>query len=77
MGTGFSYVDSKKDHAKSDKQVALDLLSFIEKFFKKFPTFNQVPTYIIGQCYGGKTAVLFAYEWLQVRKSFINVWRIC
>ncbi|XP_043478946.1 retinoid-inducible serine carboxypeptidase-like [Leptopilina heterotoma] len=73
VGTGFSYVDSNEGIPKTDKQVAMDLLTLIEKFFNDFPNLSNVPTYIVGQSYGGKIAVLFAYEWLQ---KIQNGWNI-
>lgn len=73
MGTGFSYTDSDHQHAKSDQQVASDLLIFIEKFLDEFPSFSKVSTYVVGQCYGGKIAVLLAFKWLQVKIFFIII----
>lgn len=66
MGTGFSFADSVSDYPKTNEQVADDLISFTEQFFNNFPILSNVPTYIVGQSYGGKIAPIFAYEWLKV-----------
>ncbi|XP_043478887.1 retinoid-inducible serine carboxypeptidase-like [Leptopilina heterotoma] len=73
VGTGFSYTDSDDQHARSDQQIANDLLISIEKFLKEFPSFSNVSTYVVGQCYGGKIAVLLASKWLQKIKSGWNI----
>ncbi|XP_043478975.1 retinoid-inducible serine carboxypeptidase-like isoform X2 [Leptopilina heterotoma] len=73
VGTGFSYADSDNAYPKTNEQVAKDLISFTEEFFKNFPILSNVPTYIVGQSYGGKIAPIFAYEWLKKIESGWNI----
>ncbi|VEN60384.1 unnamed protein product [Callosobruchus maculatus] len=57
VGSGFSYVNCglhECPYATSNKQIAIDFLIMMEQFYKKFPQFQDVPLYILGEAYGGK-----------------------
>lgn len=68
VGSGFSYVDSRGSFARTNTQIAEDLLNFLKQFYKRFPLFQSVPLHIFSQSYGGKMAVEFAYLVDQERK---------
>ncbi|XP_043474711.1 retinoid-inducible serine carboxypeptidase-like [Leptopilina heterotoma] len=69
VGTGFSSTTTSKALARTNRQIALDLLVCIGKFLQKFPEFEKVPTYITAESYGGKMAAEFAYLWYKAQKE--------
>lgn len=75
VGTGFSYVDSLDVLAKTNSEIAKDLLACIAGFFKNITIFANTPTYIMAQSYGGKMGVEFANLWYKVvlKKVFTRV----
>lgn len=62
VGTGFGYADSPKAFARTNKQIALDLVEVLRAFYNQIPEFEQVPLYILSESYGGKVAAEFAFE---------------
>ncbi|XP_011306584.1 retinoid-inducible serine carboxypeptidase-like isoform X2 [Fopius arisanus] len=62
IGSGFSHADSDKVYSTSDRAVAEDVISVLKHFLETFPTFKKVPTYLVGQSYGGKIAIRVAWE---------------
>ena len=66
MGTGYSYTDKDSDLATTNAQIGADLLECIRGFLKENPKFEAVPTYIIGEFYGGKMAAELALAWDKV-----------
>lgn len=66
VGTGFSYTTTSAALARTNNQIAIDLLVCIKAFLKQLPEFENVPTYITAESYGGKMAVEFAYLWDKV-----------
>lgn len=68
VGSGFSYVENRGSFAKTNSQIAEDLLNLLKQFYKRFPLFQSVPLHIFSQSYGGKMAVEFAYLVDQERK---------
>lgn len=69
VGTGFSYVDDSNSYARTNAQIAQDLLSLMKAFYENIPEFRNVPVYISSQSYGGKMAVEFALIWNEAEKS--------
>ncbi|XP_053595934.1 retinoid-inducible serine carboxypeptidase [Microplitis demolitor] len=69
VGVGFSFVANNSLMAKNNTQIAQDLVICIKKFLETIPEFGNVPTYIVGESYGGKMAVEFALLWSQAQKS--------
>lgn len=61
VGTGFSYVDDFSLLAKSNAEIADDLLAFMKEFYKRNPEFTDTPLHIYAESYGGKMAPEFAY----------------
>lgn len=64
VGTGFSYAD-KDVYERDEDEVAADVFSFIQGYFKKYPALKKLPLFITGESYGGHVsfrAVLRADE---------------
>lgn len=60
VGVGFSYV-TENNYARSDDDVAQDLLVLLDDFFKKHETLRTAPLHIFGSSYGAKAA--FGLAW--------------
>ncbi|XP_051159103.1 retinoid-inducible serine carboxypeptidase-like isoform X2 [Leptopilina boulardi] len=73
VGTGFSNVNTENKLARTEQQVINDLIILIEQFFMKFSILSKVQTYIVGTCYGGRTAAALAYEWIQKIEKGWNI----
>ncbi|KAJ8664912.1 hypothetical protein QAD02_006574 [Eretmocerus hayati] len=69
VGTGFSYVDSYSAFVSNNQQITKDLMTFIHSFFNQHDKFQEIPTYIIAESYGGKMTVEFAYSWYKEQAS--------
>ena len=69
VGSGFSYTTSDSSLARTNEQIAADLLICIKQFLKENPRFANVPTYITAESYGGKMTAEFAYIWYKVQKN--------
>ncbi|XP_062515743.1 uncharacterized protein LOC134191176 isoform X2 [Corticium candelabrum] len=52
VGSGFSYVTHSHLYVFNEKEVASDLLTFMNLFYEKFPEYNQHDLYIFGESYG-------------------------
>lgn len=70
IGSGFSYAESFSAYAKTNRQIADDLIECMRGFFNEFPDFIEVPTYITAESYGGKMAAEFALIWFKVKYFF-------
>ncbi|XP_062515371.1 uncharacterized protein LOC134190856 [Corticium candelabrum] len=53
VGSGFSYVTHPHLYVFNEKEVASDLLTFMNLFYEKFPEYNQRDLYIFGESYAG------------------------
>eukprot|EP01087_Luapelamoeba_hula_P007668 TRINITY_DN1873_c0_g1_i1.p1 TRINITY_DN1873_c0_g1~~TRINITY_DN1873_c0_g1_i1.p1 ORF type:complete len:439 (-),score=66.33 TRINITY_DN1873_c0_g1_i1:42-1358(-) len=53
VGTGFSYTEDGRDYVHDEEQVANDMYSFLQQWFKRFPQYSKLPFYVIGESYGG------------------------
>lgn len=62
VGTGFAYVEEHGRYARTNRQIALDLVTLVESFLRKHPVFRRVPLHIFSESYGGKMAPEFALE---------------
>ncbi|KAH8244397.1 hypothetical protein KR026_008421, partial [Drosophila bipectinata] len=62
VGTGFGYVEEHGSFARTNRQIALDLVQLMRKFLRKYPRFRHVPLHIFSESYGGKVAPEFALE---------------
>ncbi|KAK0160545.1 hypothetical protein PV328_007943 [Microctonus aethiopoides] len=69
VGTGFSYVDDDSAYATDNHQIAEDLVRCMHGFLAKIPEFKKVPTYIVGESYGGKMAAEFALLWYKHQQN--------
>ncbi|KAJ8667662.1 hypothetical protein QAD02_009325 [Eretmocerus hayati] len=69
VGTGFSYVDKFSALTTNNNQIAKDLVELMRAFYKEFPKFKTVPTYILCESYGGKMSAEWALEWYKAQKS--------
>lgn len=69
VGTGFSYAKIKAAFAKTNAQIAKDLLECMRGFYKELPKFEDVPTYIVTESYGGKMGAEFALVWNRAQKN--------
>ncbi|XP_047025828.1 retinoid-inducible serine carboxypeptidase-like isoform X1 [Helicoverpa zea] len=61
VGTGFSYVTNSSLHAKTDRDMAMDLARAIKVFYRRYKEFRKTPTYLFSQSYGGKLCPRLAY----------------
>ncbi|XP_012270325.1 retinoid-inducible serine carboxypeptidase [Orussus abietinus] len=68
VGTGFSYVERQSVYTKTNAEIATDLLECIKGFLKAFPGFQNVPTYVTAESYGGKMAAEFANVWYKAQQ---------
>ncbi|KAK4882849.1 hypothetical protein RN001_006168 [Aquatica leii] len=62
VGTGYSYVNKTNAFTTNNTQIANDLITCLEGFYRKRPEFRPVPLYITSESYGGKMAAEFALE---------------
>ncbi|KAJ0476952.1 putative carboxypeptidase C [Helianthus annuus] len=56
VGSGYSYVEDEELLAKTDEEVATDLITLLTQVFNKYQTFQKKPLYIVGWSYGAKFA---------------------
>jgi carboxypeptidase C (cathepsin A) len=52
-GTGFSTVQNTLGYVTNEKQVAADMMTFLQGFYAQFPQYKPLPFYITGESYGG------------------------
>ncbi|XP_054155571.1 retinoid-inducible serine carboxypeptidase-like [Oppia nitens] len=69
VGTGYSYVTNNDSLTKNNKEIAVDLVTLMKEFYKKFTNFESTPLYIFSESYGGKMTVGFAKELHQAIKN--------
>ncbi|XP_017067057.2 retinoid-inducible serine carboxypeptidase [Drosophila eugracilis] len=69
VGTGFAYVEKHGRYARTNRQIALDLVQLIKHFLNKYPIFKSVPLHIFSESYGGKMAPEFALELYLAKKK--------
>ncbi|KAL6263526.1 hypothetical protein P5V15_006315 [Pogonomyrmex californicus] len=69
VGTGFSYAETNSAFSTTNEQIAKDLVECMRGFYKELPEFEDVPTYITTESYGGKMGAEFALVWDQAQKS--------
>lgn len=60
VGSGFSYVDGEQYLTKNNREIAIDLVELMKRFYEKIPQFKSVPLHIFSESYGGKMASEFA-----------------
>lgn len=53
VGTGFSFTDSPDGYAKTEEDVAANLLTVLSQFYLVFPSKAKVPLYLTGESYAG------------------------
>ncbi|MFS8005840.1 putative carboxypeptidase C [Helianthus anomalus] len=56
VGSGYSYVEDEELLAKTDEEVATDLITLLTEIFNKYQTLQKKPLYIVGWSYGAKFA---------------------
>lgn len=66
VGTGFSYSEQFSAFARTNAQIASDLVECMKGFYNQVPKWLPVPVYITSESYGGKMAIDFALEWDKV-----------
>ncbi|KYN05363.1 Retinoid-inducible serine carboxypeptidase, partial [Cyphomyrmex costatus] len=69
VGTGYSYVENNWAYAQTNTQIAKDLVECMRGFYKELPNFENVPTYILTESYGGKMGAEFALLWYRAQKA--------
>ncbi|XP_012522347.1 retinoid-inducible serine carboxypeptidase [Monomorium pharaonis] len=69
VGTGFSYVEIDTAFTRTNEQIAKDLVECMRGFYNELPQFEDVPTYITTESYGGKMGAEFALLWDEAQKS--------
>ncbi|KAK2582344.1 hypothetical protein KPH14_004680 [Odynerus spinipes] len=69
VGTGFSYVENSAAYARTNAQIAKDLVECMRGFLNKLPRFANVSTYILTESYGGKMGAEFALVWYKAQKA--------
>ncbi|XP_043286962.1 retinoid-inducible serine carboxypeptidase-like [Venturia canescens] len=69
VGSGFSYAETPTAFAKTNAQIASDLVECIRGFYNELPKWLPVPVYITAESYGGKMTVEFALEWDKAQKA--------
>nr|XP_003702172.1 PREDICTED: retinoid-inducible serine carboxypeptidase-like [Megachile rotundata]XP_012138025.1 PREDICTED: retinoid-inducible serine carboxypeptidase-like [Megachile rotundata]XP_012138026.1 PREDICTED: retinoid-inducible serine carboxypeptidase-like [Megachile rotundata] len=69
VGTGFSYTTSASAYATTNAQIAEDLVACMKGFLQKLPQFQNVPTYITTESYGGKMGAEFALVWYKAQSE--------
>lgn len=52
-GTGFSYLTNPNDYVVNERQVAQDLYTTLETFFRAYPEYAANDFYVVGESYGG------------------------
>lgn len=70
VGTGFSYTTLSSGYARTNAEIAHDLVECMKGFLKALPEFQDVPTYITTESYGGKMGAEFALQWYKVKFFF-------
>ena len=53
VGTGFSFTGSPDGYAKTEEDVAANLLTLLSQFYLVFPSKAKVPLYLTGESYAG------------------------
>ena len=61
MGVGFSFSNDKDCYVTDEKQVASDLYSAMQEFYKSFPERRSSELYITGESYAGKYIPALGY----------------
>ncbi|PBC32839.1 Retinoid-inducible serine carboxypeptidase [Apis cerana cerana] len=69
IGTGFSYTTLSSGYAKTNIEIARDLVECMKGFLKALPKFQDVPTYITTESYGGKMGAEFALQWYKAQQK--------
>ncbi|KAH0945124.1 hypothetical protein HN011_002202 [Eciton burchellii] len=69
VGTGFSYAETESAFAKTNAQIAEDLVECMREFYRQLPKFQNVSTYITTESYGGKMGADFALVWNRAQKT--------
>jgi len=62
VGTGFSYADYIDDYVVDEDQVAQDMFTFMQNFFKLYPQYADLPFFITGESYAGHYIPAIAYR---------------
>ncbi|XP_012341187.1 retinoid-inducible serine carboxypeptidase-like isoform X1 [Apis florea] len=68
IGTGFSYATLSSGFARTNAEIAHDLVECMKGFLKELPQFQDVPTYITTESYGGKMGAEFALQWYKAQQ---------
>ncbi|RLU26384.1 hypothetical protein DMN91_000178 [Ooceraea biroi] len=69
VGAGFSYAETASGFVKTNAEIASDLVECMRGFYKQLPKFQNVPTYITTESYGGKMGAEFALVWDREQKA--------
>lgn len=73
VGTGFSWVNSDNLYVTNNTEIANDLVTFSNEFFKKFRALRKTPLYIFSESYGGKMAAEYALNLHKVRINYTMI----
>lgn len=75
IGTGFSYVDTDS-YIHELPEMANQFITFLEKWFKLFPQFEQDDIYLAGESYAGQHIPYIAKAIIDRNKSTANKWSL-
>ncbi len=61
VGTGYSYVQDESFIPDNMQQICADIINMLRVFMHEHPYYQELPFYIFGQSYGGKTTAALTY----------------
>lgn len=68
VNVGYSY---SSESISNTKAAGIDVLAFLDLFFKQFPEYSKLPFHIAGESYGGHYIPMFAKEIIEAKdKNF-------
>ncbi|KAG8181454.1 hypothetical protein JTE90_017516 [Oedothorax gibbosus] len=62
VGAGFSFTDNENGYATGQDQIANDLYTFLQQFFKVYNEYSKNDFYVCGESYGGQYVSHLGYK---------------
>ncbi|KAG8181456.1 hypothetical protein JTE90_017518 [Oedothorax gibbosus] len=62
VGAGFSFTDNENGYATGQDQIANDLYTFLQQFFKVYNKYSKNDFYVCGESYGGQYVPHLGYK---------------
>ncbi|KAM9965524.1 hypothetical protein ACTFIW_005342 [Dictyostelium discoideum] len=72
VGTGFSFTDSQEGYSNNEDEIATNLYTFLQQFYKLYPEYYTNELYITGESYAGKYIPAFSYHIIQQNQNSNN-----